>query len=172
MEKVDNDSKSLKEDLPVCQHLLDYMHVEHGRQEVLNFSLSNLDTKEINENFNEFFANLNCAAKINVALGYILRSVETNDYRYYYLHEDNLLLDQAFFLSNKNGLLNLQNKIEKRDLIETCTKGRQNSKWRFRLISIVIVFAALLTNIPMGCTDFPLPESLLRNLEVNFLVSN
>ena len=49
MQKVDNDSESLKGELAACQHLLDDMHAEHGRQEVFNFSLSELDTKEINK---------------------------------------------------------------------------------------------------------------------------
>ena len=148
------------------------MHSEHGRQEVFNFSLSNLDTKKINKKLDQVFANLKCAAKVNLALGFILQNVETNEYRYYYPHENNLLLDRAFLLSNKKDLLNLQNEIEKLDLIETCTKERQNSKWRFTVITNVTVFVALLTNIPMGCTDSPLPEPLLRNPEVNCLVSN
>ena len=171
MQKVDTDSESLKEELAACQHLLDDMHAEHGRQEVFNFSLSDLDTKEINKKL-EVFANLNCAAKINLALGFLLQNIETNDYRYYYPHENNLLLDRAFLVSNKNDLLNLQNEIEKLDLVETCTQERQNSKWRFTVITNVTIFVALLTNIPMGFTDSPLPEPLLRNPEVNCLVSN
>ena len=105
-------------------------------------------------------------------MGFILRNVETNDYRYYYPHENNLLLDRAFLLGNRNDLLNIQNEIEKLDLIETCTQERQNSKWRFTVITNATVFAALLTNTPMGCTDSPLPEPLLRNPEVNCLLSN
>ena len=172
MQKVDNDSESLKEELAACQHLLDNMHAEHGRQEVFKFSLSDLDTKEINRKLDEVFANLNCAAKIKLPLGFLMQNIETNNYRYYYPHENNLLLDRAFLLSNKNDLLNLQNENERLDLVETCTQERQNSKWRFTVITNVTVFVALLTNIPMGCTDSPLPEPLLRNLEVNCLVSN
>ena len=172
MEKIDNDSESLKEELAACQHLLDDMHAEHGRQKVFNFSLSDMDNKKINEKIDGVFTNFNCAAKVNLALGFILRNVETNDYRYYYPHENNLLLDRAFLLSNRNDLLNIQNEIEKLNLIETCTQERQNSKWRFKVITNVTVFAALLTNIPMGCTDSPLPEPLLRNPEVNCLLSN
>ena len=172
MQKVDNDSESLKEELAACQHLLDDMHAEHGRQEVFNFSLSDLDTKEVNKKLDEVFANLNCAAKINLALGFLLQNIETNDYRYYYPHENNLLLDRAFLLSNKNDFLNIKNEIENFYLIETCTQERQNSKWRFILITNVTVFAALLTNIPIGCTDSPLSEPLLRSPEVNRLLSN
>ena len=49
MEKVDNDSESLNEELAACQHLLEDMHSEHGRQKFFNFSLSDLDLKKINE---------------------------------------------------------------------------------------------------------------------------
>ena len=150
MEKIDNDSESLKEELAACQHLFDNVHAEHGRQEVFNFSLSNLDTKEINEKLIEVFANLDCAAKINIALGFLLKNIETNVYRHLYPQENNLLLDRSFLLSNRNDLLNIQNEIEKLDLIEACTQERQNSKWRFTVITNVTVFAALLTNIPMG----------------------
>ena len=172
MEKVDNDSESLKEELAACQHLLDNMHAEHGRQEVFNLSLSDLDNKKINERLNEVFVNLNCAAKINKALGFLLQNIETNDYRYFFPHENNLLLDRAFLLCNRNDLLNIQNEIEKLDLIETCSQERQNSKWRFTVITNITVFAALLKKIPMGCTDSPLPEQLLKNPEVNCLLSN
>ena len=171
MEKVDNDSESLKK-LAACQHLLDDMHAEHGRQEVFNFSLLDLDNKKINEKLNEVFANLNCAAKISIALGFLLQNIETNDYRYFYPHENNLLLYRAFLLSNRNDLLNIQKEIEILDLIETCTQERQNSKWRLTVITNVTVCAALLKNIPIGCTDSPLPEPLLRNPEVNCLLSN
>ena len=172
MEKFDNDSESLNEELAACQHLLDDMHDEHGRQEVFNFSLLDLDNKKFNEKIDEVFTKLKCAAKVNLALEFVLRNVEKNDYQYYFPQENNLLLDQAFLLSNRNDLLNLQNKIEKLDLIETCKKERPNSKWRFTVIKNITVSAALLTNIPMGCTDTPLPEPLLRNPEVNCLVSN
>ena len=162
----------MNEELAACQHLLDDMHAEHSRQEVFTFNLSDLNNKKIDEKLDEVFTKLKCAAKVSLALGFILQNIETNDYRYYYRHENNLLLDQAFLLSNRNDVLSLQNKIEKLDLIETCTKERQNSKWRFTVITNVTVFAALLTNIPMSCNDTPLPQPMLRNPEFNCLVSN
>ena len=57
MEKVENNSNSLKEELTACQNLLDNMRADHGREEVFNFSLSDLDTKEINKKLDEVFAN-------------------------------------------------------------------------------------------------------------------
>ena len=121
VDELNEDSEKLKEELAACQHLLVDVHAEHGRQEVFNFSLSKLDTNEINKKLDEIFENLKCAAKVNLALGFLLQNVKNNDYRYYYPHENNLLLDRAHLLSNKNDLLNLQSEIGKLDLIETCT---------------------------------------------------
>ena len=131
-----------------------------------------MDTFEIIKKLDEVLENLKCVAKVNLALGFLLQNVENNDYRNYYPHENNLLLDRAHLLSNKNDLLNLQSEIGKFDLIETCTQERQSSKWRFALITNVSIFADLLKNIPLGSLDSVLPEPLLRNPEDNFLLSN
>ena len=62
--------------------------------------------------------------------------------------------------------------MEKFGIVEQCTQERQNTKWRFKLITNNTIFAALLKNIPMGCPDSVLPEPLLKNHFVNCLLSN
>ena len=57
----------------------------------------------------------------------------------------------------------------KTDVIESCTKERSNTKWRFLKLTNPTKFAALLRDTPMGCKDEVLPESPLRNLTVNCL---
>ena len=59
--------------------------------------------------------------------------------------------------------------LKKTDLIESCTKERTNTKWRFFKLTNLTIFAALLRDIPMGCKDAVLPESLLRNRSINCL---
>ena len=54
-------------------------------------------------------------------------------------------------------------------MIESCTKERSNTKWRFFILTNLTVFAALLRDIPMGCKDAVLPESILRNRSINCL---
>ena len=48
----------------------------------------------------------------------------------------------------------------------------QNTKWRFKLITNVTIFAALLKHIPMGCPDSVLPAPLLRHTQMNCLFYN
>ena len=40
------------------------------------------------------------------------------------------------------------------------------------MVTCVTIFAAMLNNTPMGCTDYVLPELLPKNVSVNCLISN
>ena len=146
--------------------------MENGRHRVFNFKLSKLDPNEINEKLKEAFAKLNCAAEVNLALGFILRNVGTDEYRYFYAHENNTFFEKSHLLCSKGDLISVQDRVEKMDLVETCAQERENTKWRFALTTNVTIFCALLKNIPMGCIDAVLPEQLLRRPDVNCLVSN
>ena len=77
------DGVKLKEELSASQHFLVDTEMENGRHKVLNFQMSKLDTKIINEKLEEVFNKLDSAAKINIALGFVLRNVETGEYRYF-----------------------------------------------------------------------------------------
>ena len=59
--------------------------------------------------------------------------------------------------------------LKKTDVIESCTKERSNTKWRFFKLTNLTIFADLLRDIPIGCKDAVLPESLLKNHTVNCL---
>ena len=67
--------------------------MENGRHKVFNFQMSKLDTKLNNEKLEEVFYKLDLAAKIIIALGFVLRKVETGEYRYFYAHENNILFE-------------------------------------------------------------------------------
>ena len=134
--------------------------------------MSKLDTKIINEKHEEVFNKLDSAAKINIALGFFLRNIETGEYRYFYAYESNTLFEKSQLLCTKADLITIQGKVEKFDIVEQCTQKRQNTKWRLNLFTNLTNFAALLKNIPMGCPDSVLPERLLRHTQVNCLLSN
>ena len=169
---VEEDGEKLKEELSACQHFLVDTEMENGRRKVFNFQLSKLDTKIIIEKLEEVFNKLYSAAKINIALGLVLRNFDTGEYRYFYAHENNTLIEKLHLLCTKADLITIQGKVEKFDIVEQCTQERQNTKWRFKLITNVTIFAALLKNIPMGCPDSVLPEPLLRHTQLNCLLSN
>ena len=70
-------------------------------------------------------------------------------------------------MSNKDDMAKLKEILKKTDVIESCTKERSNTKWRFFKLTNLTIFAALLRDIPMGCKDASLPEPFLRNPSIN-----
>ena len=146
--------------------------MENGRHQVFNFKLSKLDPHEINKKLKEVFENFNCAAKFKLALGFILRNVDTDKYRYFYAHVNNTCFEKSHLLCSKGDLVSLQDRIEKMDLVETCAQEREKTKWRLALTIKVTIFCVLLKSISIGCIEAVLPEQLLRRSDVNCVISN
>ena len=82
-EELEKDNEQLQQELNACQHFFRDTEMENGRHQVFNLKLSELDPHEINKKLKEVFEKLNCAAKVNLALGFILRNVDTDEYRYF-----------------------------------------------------------------------------------------
>ena len=51
--------------------------MENQNHNVLNFSFSKLDHNPVNEKLDQYFEKLDCAAKVNIPLGFVLREMET-----------------------------------------------------------------------------------------------
>ena len=81
----------------------------------------------------------------------MLLNIETGKYRILYAQENNTLFDKSMLLCTEADLTTTQNKVNKQDIFVVCTQERQNTKWRFQLITNVSILLALLTNLPMGC---------------------
>ena len=84
----------------------------------------------------------------------MLRNIETDEYRYFYAHENNTLLDKSITLCTKAGLTTIQNKVNEQDSIEVCTQERQITKWRFKLINNVAFFCSLTEKRTQGMSRF------------------
>ena len=69
--------------------------------------------KKINEKFDEVFNKLDSGVEINIALGFVLRNIETGEYRFFYLHENNSLLEKSDLLCSKADLISIQGKVGK-----------------------------------------------------------
>ena len=136
---------------------------------MFNFAVDNLTAQVIEEKLDRVLDKLKCVAKLNLALGFILKNIEDGKFRYLYAHENNTLLEQSKLVSNKDDMTKLKEILKKTDVIESCTKERTNTKWRFFRLTNLTIVAALLRDIPMACRDAVLPESLLKNHTVNCL---
>ena len=161
--------QSLREELQSCRHFLVDSEIQKWRHSVFNFAVNNLTAQVIEEKLDRVLDKLKCVAKFNLALRFILKNIEDGKFRYFYAHENNTLLEQSEIVSNKDDIAKLKEILKKTDVIESCTKERSNTNWRFFKLTNLTIFAALLKDIPMGCKDVVLPESLLKNHTVNCL---
>ena len=165
----DVDDQSLREELQSCRHLLVDSEIQKGRHSVFNFVVNNLTAQVIEEKLDRVLDKLKCVAKLNLALGFILENIEDGKFRYFYAHENNTLLEQSKLVSIKDDMAKLKKILKKTVVIESCTKKRSNTKWRFFKLTNLTIFSALLRDIPMGCKDVVLLDSLLKNHTINCL---
>ena len=87
--------------------------MENGRHRVFNFKLCKLEPNEINEKIKEVFEKLKCAAKINIALGFILRNVDTDEYRYFYAHENNTFLKILIYCAQTKTCFHFKTELKR-----------------------------------------------------------
>ena len=84
-------------------------------------------------------------------------------------HENNTLLDRSKLVRTQDDLAKLKDFLNKTDVIESCSRERMNTKWRFYKLTNLTVFAALLKDVPVGCKNAVLLEPLLKNHTINCL---
>ena len=131
---VENDS--LREELRSCHNFLVGSELEKPRHKVFNYAVETLNGTIVNEKFDYFFNNLKCAAKMNLAFGFILKNIEVGVFRYFYAHENNTLPDRSKLVCTHDDLAKLKDFLNKTHVIESCSRQRMNTKWRFYKMTI------------------------------------
>ena len=114
----DVDDQSLREEFQSCKHFLVDSEIQRERHSVFNFAVNNLTAQVIEEKLDRVLDKLNCVAKLNLALGFILKNIEDGKFRYFYAHENNTLLEQSKLVSNKDDMAKLKAILKKTDVIE------------------------------------------------------
>ena len=167
----DVDNPSLREELESCKHFLTDTEMENGRHRVFNFAMSSFDISLLKDKLDYVFKDLKCAAKINIAFGFVLKNIEDGMCRYFYAHENNTNMEKSKLVCTPDDIVKLKEKLQKMNIIDLCTREREreraNTKWKYHKLTNVTVLAALLKDIPMGCKDTVVPEPLLKNHNVN-----
>ena len=151
------------------QHFLVDSELERARHKVFKSAVETLNETVVNEKLDHFLKNLKCAAKVNLAFRFILKNIEDGGFRYFYAHENNTLLDRSKLVCTHDDLAKSKDFLNKIDVIESCSRERMNTKWRFHKLTNLTVFAALLKDVRMGYKNAVLPEPLLRNGTINRL---
>ena len=109
----DAEDHRLREVLRSCQHFLVASETQRARHNVLNYAVERLNKTIINEKLDPFFNNLKCAAKVNLAFGFILKNIEDGGFRYFYAHENNTLLDLSKLVCTHGDLAKSKDILKK-----------------------------------------------------------
>ena len=76
--------------------------------------------------------------KINYGFGYVLRDVDTKEFRYYHVSNNNLMLDTAMLISTESELISWLKNLTEQDFLANIT--RPDTKWRIARITNVTFF--------------------------------
>ena len=125
------EDKSFKVDLQSCRHFLVDSEIQKGTHSVFNFVVNKLTAQVIEGKLDPVSDRLKCAAKLNSALGFILKNIEDGKFRYFHAHENNTLLEKSKLVNNKEYMSKLKDILKKTAVIGSCTKEVSNTKWRF-----------------------------------------
>ena len=66
-------------------------------------------------------------------------------------------------------MTNREDRMQRIDIVDISTRERAKTKWKFYKLTNLTIFASLLKDVPMGCKDTVLPETLLKNHNVKCL---
>ena len=75
--------------------------------------------------------------KVNIAFGYILRSKENGELKFYHPSNNTMVFERAQLVSNKTDETKLKEEIERDDLLEIANKYKPSSAWSVETIACI-----------------------------------
>ena len=123
----DVDDQILREEMEPCKHFLTDTELEDGRHRVFNFAMSSFDMPLLNDKLDYVFKELKCAAKVNLAFGFVLKNIEDWMCRYFYTHESNTSMERTKLVCTQADMTNLKDGMQKMDIVDICTRERANT---------------------------------------------
>ena len=129
---------------------------------LFNFPVDHLPTnKIISEHVNSIFELKQHSFKINLSFGYILKHVESAEYRYYKPAANNSVFDFPLTITDRKSLQNVVEKLKEVDITNYLQKNRENTKWK--VVYVTNVFYQTFTlNFALGQSNI-LPKHIINH---------
>ena len=137
-----------------CLHFLVDSELERARYKVFNYAVETLNETIVKEKLDYFFNK----ATVNLPFRIILKEKEDGGFRYFNAHENSTLLDRFKPVCTHDDLAKLKDLLKKTDVMQSCSRERMNTKWRFYKLTNLTVFAASLKDVPMGARTQSYPN--------------
>ena len=128
----DVDDQSLRVKLASRKNFFTDTKMENGRHRVFNFAMSSFDIPLLNDKLDYVFEEpTKCAAKVNLAFGFVLKNIEDGMCRYFYAHQNNAIMVRAKLVCTQADMTNLKDRLQKMDNVDLCTREREPKKVEF-----------------------------------------
>ena len=98
--------------------------------------------------------------KINNGFGFVLKNIETGEFRYYHASNNSLMLDAAVLISNEAKLNEFLAQISDENFLDSVS--RPDTKWWLYQIKNLLFFVNHLKHAPLGAL-LPLPNFVKYN---------
>ena len=123
----DVDDQSSREELESCKHFSTDTELENGRHRVFNFAMSSFDISLLNDKLDYVFKVQKSAAKVNLAIGFVLKNIENGMCRNFYAHENNTIMERSKLVCTQTDMTNLKDRMQKMDIVHICTRENTNT---------------------------------------------
>ena len=98
----------LREELEYCEYFLTDAEMENGRHRVFNFVMSIFDLSLLNDELHYVFKQLKCAAKVNLAFGFVPKKAENRSFRYFNAHKNNTFMERSKLVFTPEDIADLK----------------------------------------------------------------
>ena len=78
--------------------------------------------------------------KLSLRLNFVLKNVEDGSCRYFYAQETNTVMDSSKLVCTPEDITNLRKNLQKKDIVDLCTRERDNNKRNFYNLTNLTIF--------------------------------
>ena len=83
--------------------------------------MSSFDVSLLNDKLDHVLKPLKCAAKVNVAIGFVLKNIEDGMCRYFYAQGNNTIINGANLECTQADTSNLKERMQELHIVDFCT---------------------------------------------------
>jgi DNA-directed RNA polymerase subunit RPC12/RpoP len=106
--------------------------------------------RDINDLLLDLYSKRKNAFKINIGFGFVLYNHLTEEYKYYYISNNNLLFEIPVLICNRNDISDLMKHIVSLDLATNFYLQKPSSAWTLAGLTNINVFIFDLKDVPLG----------------------
>ena len=161
--KLEGENSQLREEYDNFRAHILAPHRRSRNGTVYNFPTNDLEggMQEVTQHLNSIYSSESNAFRVNVALGMILRDLQTGETRYFIPYENEMLFDTPQAISNRRDLNRVLSRLRHLDVREYVNNRKPKSSLKPQFVTN-LVYYVYKTNFPLGAVFKLLPDEIRK----------